>query len=50
MVLIKEQLDDFESKGLLKHTYHKTAEDAFNMISTTMDLKESMEGAFFLQV
>ena len=50
MVLIKAQLDDFESKGLLKDCLVKTADEAFSMISTTLDLKEAMEGAFFLQV
>lgn len=50
MILIKAHLEDFENKGLLKDCAHKTADDAFSMISTTLDLKEAMDGAFFLQV
>uniref|UniRef100_A0A7M5U7X1 L-gulonate 3-dehydrogenase n=1 Tax=Clytia hemisphaerica TaxID=252671 RepID=A0A7M5U7X1_9CNID len=49
MILIKAQLEDFENKGLLKDCVHQTADDAFSMISTTLDLKEAMDGAFFLQ-
>lgn len=49
LLLIKSQLDDFEAKGLLEHSVKKTSAEAFAMISTTLDLKEALEGAFFMQ-
>jgi len=49
LVLIKSQLDDFEAKGLLQHSFMKTSDEAFALISTTLDLKEAMDGAFFVQ-
>ena len=50
LVLIKSQLDDFEAKGLLQHSFMKTSDEAFGLISTTLDLKEAIDGAFFVQV
>ena len=50
MALIKAQLEDFESKGLLQQCVLKTADEALSMITTTLSLKEAITGAFFVQV
>ncbi|XP_046847700.1 lambda-crystallin homolog [Xenia sp. Carnegie-2017] len=46
---ILESLKEFESKGLLKNSFIKSADDAFKLVHGCLDLAKTVDGAIYVQ-